>query len=125
MIILENAIVLIVAAIHLFFSYKEFSDRNDPRFYEKFKIVLAKDQDLTQIGRIIANAATFNALLGIGLIVSFIAREQGYLLKIYLLVSIIIAGIVGGVTLKPTVAVLQSGPAAIALALILLAPGAA
>jgi putative membrane protein len=80
---------------------------------------------LTQIGRIIANAATFNALLGIGLIVSFIAREQGYLLKIYLLVSIIIAGIVGGVTLKPTVAVLQSGPAAIALALILLAPGAA
>jgi putative membrane protein len=121
MIILENFIVLIVAAIHLFFSYKEFSGRNDARFYDKFKIVLAKEQDLAQIGRIIANAATFNALLGIGLIVSFIAREQGYLLKIYLLVSIIIAGIVGGVTLKPTVAVLQSVPAAIALVLILLA----
>jgi putative membrane protein len=119
--IFANICVMIVAAIHLFFAYKEFSGRNDARFYEKFKIVLAKGQDLGQIGRIIANAAVFNALLGVGLIVSLIVGELGNPLQIYLLVSIIIAGIVGGITLRPVVAMLQSAPAAVAVILVLLA----
>ena len=116
-----NSCVMIVAVIHLFFAYKEFSGRNVAGFYEKFKIELAKDQDLAQIGRIIANAAIFNALLGVSLIISLFVGESGNALQIYLLVSIIIAGIVGGITLKPVVAMHQSAPAAVALVIILLA----
>jgi len=114
--------IWIVIAIHFLFAFKEFSGRNKTTFYQKFNIELAEKQEPAQIGRIVANAAIFNVLLGVGLIVSlYVPREQGLLLKGYLLVSIIIAGIVGGVTLKPSVAVLQSAPAAVALILVLLA----
>ena len=114
--------IVIVIAIHFLFAFKEFSGRNKTTFYQKFNIELAEKQEPAQIGRIVANAAIFNVLLGVGLIVSlYVPREQGLLLKGYLLVSIIIAGIVGGVTLKPSVAVLQSAPAAVALILVLLA----
>ena len=120
MTIIANVSVMIVAAIHLFIAYKEFLGRNDARFYDRFNIKLAEDQ-VAPIGRIIANAAIFNALLGVGLIVSLMVGAQGHLLKIYLLISIITAGIVGGVTLSPRVFALQSAPAAVAVILVLLA----
>ena len=120
--IIANLLVGIVAIIHLVFAYKEFTSRNKPDLYAKFEIILAKDQALDQIGRILANAAAFNALLGIGLFVTLIVGGgQAQLLKVYLLISIIIAGIVGGLTLKPIVAKAQSIPAAIALLSVLLA----
>lgn len=94
---------------------------NEVKFYEGFKIFLSDKHDYEKVGRIVTNAAIFNALLGVGLIVSLIVGgEQSLLLKKYLLISIIIAGIVGGGTLKPVVAALQSGPAMLALVLMLL-----
>jgi uncharacterized membrane protein len=112
--------IAIVIVIHFLFAFKEFSGRNEAGFYKGFTIQLADNQDPAQIGRIVANAALFNLLLGAGLVVSlYVSGAQGLLLKEYLLISIIIAGIVGGVTLKPIVALLQSTPAAVALVLVL------
>jgi putative membrane protein len=114
--------IAIVIAIHFLFAFKEFSGRNKASFYKQFDIELAERQDPAQIGRIVANATIFNVLLGVGLVVSLYFRgEQSLFLKEYLLISIIIAGIVGGVTLKPRVAVLQGAPAVVALVLVLLA----
>ena len=86
-----------------------------------FRSTLAVGQDETQIGRIIANSALFNLLLAIGLIGSFWTGGGVNWLQIYLLGSIITAGIVGGLTLIPLVAALQSVPAVIALVLVLIA----
>jgi putative membrane protein len=122
MIIIANILVSIIAANHLLFAYKEFSGRNKADFYNKFEIKIADGQDLAQIGRIVTNAAIFNALIALGLIVSLVwSGDQGMLPKKYLLFSIIVAGAAGGLTLKPIVAWLQSVPAVIALALVLLA----
>ena len=116
-----NVAVGLVAVIHLGFAYKEFSGRNSREFYRKFNITLAVGQDETQIGRIIANSALFNLLLAIGLIGSFWTGGGVNWLQIYLLGSIITAGIVGGLTLIPLVAAAQSVPAVIALVLVLIA----
>jgi uncharacterized membrane protein len=72
MIIIANILVSIIAANHLFFAYEEFSGRNKADFYNKFEIKIAEGQDLAQIGRIVTNAAIFNALIALGLIVSLV-----------------------------------------------------
>lgn len=115
---LAQGFVALVALIHFGFGWKEYSNRNKREFYDAFKIELAEGQKPDQIGRIVVNAALFNVLLAAGLLVSLWFGKPGMLLQVYLLVAIIIAGIVGGMTLKPAVAVLQSGPAAIALFLV-------
>lgn len=115
---LAPGFVILVAVIHFGFGWKEYSNSSNPDFYKEFKIELAEGQKPDQIGRIVVNAALFNVLLAAGLLVSLWFGKPGMLLQVYLLVAIIIAGIVGGITLKPAVAVLQSGPAAIALFLV-------
>ena len=111
--------VAIVALIHVYFAYKEFSGRNESAFYEGFNVKLHPDQDRGEVGKIVANAAAFNALLAAGLIASLLVSGGGLELKVYLLVSIVLAGIVGGKTLTPLVYALQSAPAAVALGLVL------
>jgi putative membrane protein len=118
---IADFVIGILSVLHFAFAFREFSGRNRASFYQGFNIELAEKQDPAQIGRIVTNAALFNVLLALGLVVSLVPMgEQNLLLKEYLLVAIIIAGIVGGMTLKPIVAVLQSVPAAVALVLLLL-----
>lgn len=108
----------IVAVVHFLFAFSEFRNRNSAEFYGKFKIELAEGQKPEQLGRIVANAAAFNGLLACGLVVTLM-RADALVLQIYLLSTVILAGLVGGVTLKPIVAVVQSGPAALALVAVL------
>src|SRR5207247_1384345 len=78
--------IAIVIVIHFLFAFKEFSGRNEASFYKDFTIQLAENQDTVQIGRIVANAAIFNLLLGVGLVISlYVSGAQGLLLKEYLL----------------------------------------
>lgn len=114
-------LVAVVALIHLYFAWSEFTGRETEKFYKTFEIKLAENQDLKEVGRIVANAALFNALLAVGLVLSLAAGDRGDLLQLYLLGSITIAGIVGGLTLVPLVAAMQSGPAGAALVLAILA----
>mgnify|MGYP000477636974 CR=1 FL=1 len=114
-------LVAVVALIHVYFAWAEFTGREAKDFYDKFEIMVDKDQDLKEIGRIVANAAIFNALLAVGLVLSLAVGDRGDLLQLYLLGSITIAGIVGGLTLIPLVGVMQSGPAGAALVLAILA----
>lgn len=118
---LGPGLVVLVALIHFYFGWKEYSGRNKRKFYEAFNIELAEGQKPEQIGRIVVNAALFNVLFAVGLIISLWAGKSGMILQIYLLIAICIAGIVGGITLKPGVAILQCGPAASALFCIWLA----
>jgi putative membrane protein len=112
--------VCLVAGLHFFFAFKEFVGRNSAAFYESAGVGLNPNQDPAVIGRILVNSALFNAILGFGLLMSFNAGKQGELLQVFLLSAIIVAGIVGGLTLKPAVFLGQSVPAAIALILTLL-----
>ena len=41
MTIIANIFIMIVAAIHLYFAYTEFSSRNNADFYTKFDIKIA------------------------------------------------------------------------------------
>lgn len=114
-------LVAVVALIHIYFAWSEFTGRESKKFYDGFEIELAEDQDLKEVGRILANAALFNALLAAGLLLSLAAGDRGDLLQLYLLASITIAGIVGGLTLIPLVALMQSGPAGAAFVVAILA----
>lgn len=119
---IANVLIAIVVGIHFYFAYVEFSRRNDASFYRELKVDLAEQQSVTEIGKIVANAAVFNALLGVGLIISLVVGgERSRILKIYLLTVVIIAGAVGGWTLVPGVAAAQSVPAVFAVAFVLLA----
>jgi len=68
-----------------------------------------------------ANQGLYNGFLAAGLVWALWAdrREQ----KVFFLGCVIIAGVFGGLTAKTSILFTQALPAAIALALVLLAPG--
>lgn len=64
-----------------------------------------------------ANQGLYNGFLAAGLFYSLIASpvEVAFQFKIFFLLCVIIAGVYGGVTVKPRIAMVQALPALIAL----------
>jgi len=63
-----------------------------------------------------ANQGLYNGFLAAGLFWSLISAPHGFALKIFFLGCVIVAGIYGGATVKPRIALVQALPAALALA---------
>ncbi len=70
-----------------------------------------------------ANQGLYNGFLAAGLFYSLVASlpEVAFQFKVFFLLCVIVAGIYGGVTVKPRIAIVQALPAAIALIMTIIA----
>ncbi|MGI9238591.1 MAG: DUF1304 domain-containing protein [Woeseiaceae bacterium] len=68
-----------------------------------------------------ANQGLYNGFLAAGLIWSLILKEEGTSIRVFFLSCIIVAGVFGAITAKPSILYVQAAPALIALIATLLA----
>lgn len=67
-----------------------------------------------------ANQGLYNGFLAAGLIWSFFLDGPfAFKVRVFFLLCVVVAGIFGGFTVKPTIFVMQAAPAALALALVI------
>ena len=68
-----------------------------------------------------ANQGLYNGFLAAGLIWALVRKEEGASLRVFFLACVIVAGVFGAITAKPSILYVQAAPALIALVLTLLA----
>lgn len=68
-----------------------------------------------------ANQGLYNGFLAAGLIWGLLRKEDGYSIRVFFLTCIIVAGIFGALTAKPSILFVQAAPALLALVATLLA----
>lgn len=102
--------VVIVGVIHLIISMVEMFFWQVPTVYQR----LGFTSDVArQVAPIVNNAGLYNGFLAVGLLWS--AFSQNRSIRLFFLCCVVIAGLYGAVTLKPTTILLQTIPATIAL----------
>lgn len=63
-----------------------------------------------------ANQGLYNGFLAAGLIWGLLLKDEGYGVRVFFLACVIVAGIFGGITAKPSILYIQAAPAVVALA---------
>jgi putative membrane protein len=114
--VLARVMIGLVALAHIVFLVLEMFYWNHPlgqRIFNMTPEVAASSAVLA------ANQGLYNGFLAAGLI--WALWSDRFDLKLFFLGCVIVAGIFGGVTAKPTIFLTQALPAAIALGLVLLA----
>ena len=116
--IIQKLSVLVVAIIHLGFLYLEMFLWKTPKGQKIFK----NDTEFAKrTASLAANQGLYNGFLSAGLIWSLLCLDPfSFQLKLFFLVSIIIAGIFGAVTVSKNIIYYQALPAVIALLLTIL-----
>lgn len=69
-----------------------------------------EELDATKVAPIVANAGLHNGFIASGLVWGLIPGAEGYSIKLFFLACIIIAGLFGAVTLRPTTLLIQILP---------------
>lgn len=73
-----------------------------------------------QTAALAANQGLYNGFLAAGLIWGLMKKDEGYSTKVFFLTCLVIAGIFGGATAKPSILLVQGVPAFLALTLVIL-----
>lgn len=68
-----------------------------------------------------ANQGLYNGFLAAGLIWGLFLKEDGHAVRVFFLSCVVVAGIFGGITAKPSILYVQAAPALVALVVTLLA----
>jgi putative membrane protein len=114
--IIANLLVGLVALLHLGFLVLEMFLWTTPFGLRTFNMtpeVAASSKVLA------ANQGLYNGFLAAGLVWGLLARENGTAIKVFFLACVIVAGIFGAATAKPTILFVQALPAAVALLAVL------
>ena len=120
MIWIANALVALVAALHVYFLVLEMFFWTKPLGLRTFRHSLEKATDSAVLA---ANQGLYNGFLAAGLVWGLLQGVPAFALqiKIFFLVCVIVAGIYGAVTVSRRILYVQALPAAIALILLGLA----
>ena len=114
--IIANLLVALVALLHLGFLVLEMFLWTTPFGLRTFNMtpeVAASSKVLA------ANQGLYNGFLAAGLVWGLLARENGTAIKVFFLACVLVAGIFGAATAKPTILLVQALPAALALLAVL------
>lgn len=114
--ILSNALVVLVALLHLGFLALEMFLWSGPIGQRIFAM---SPEFAAQSAVLAANQGLYNGFLAAGLGWGVLAGRRD--VKVFFLVCVIIAGIFGGLTAKTTILYTQAAPGLLALAAVLLA----
>ncbi len=109
---LATALVALVAIEHIYILVLEMLLWTKPPGLRAFGLT---PEFAEQTAVLAANQGLYNGFLAAGLIWALIRKEEGFPLRIFFLTCVIVAGIFGGLTAKPSILLVQAVPALIAL----------
>ena len=115
---IANLLVALVALLHAGFLVLEMFLWTTPLGLRTFNMtpeVAASSQVLA------ANQGLYNGFLAAGLLWGLVARTGGKAIKLFFLACVIVAGVFGAATAKPSILLVQALPAALALLAVLVA----
>lgn len=118
--ILSTLLVLLVAVEHVYILVLEMFWWTRPRTMASFGVTLEQAQVMKTLA---ANQGLYNGFLAAGLFYSLVAAnpEIAFAFKVFFLLCVIVAGLYGGATVSRRIAMVQAGPALIALIVTILA----
>jgi putative membrane protein len=117
MILIANALVALVAALHIYFLVLEMFLWTKPLGLKTFGNSLEKANDSAVLA---ANQGLYNGFLAAGLVWGLVASNPAFAfeIKIFFLLCVIVAGVYGAATVSRRILLVQAAPAAIALILL-------
>jgi putative membrane protein len=120
MIMIANALVALVALLHVYFLVLEMFLWTKPLGLKTFRQTPEKAADAAVLA---ANQGLYNGFLAAGLAWGLIQGNAGFAfqIKTFFLLCVIVAGIYGAATVSRRILYVQATPAALALILLLLA----
>jgi putative membrane protein len=113
-----TALVVLVAIEHLYILVLEMFLWTKPAGLRAFGLT---PEFAEQTAVLAANQGLYNGFLAAGLIWGLAGKDYGVSLRVFFLSCVVIAGIFGAITAKPSILFVQAAPALIALVLTLLA----
>jgi putative membrane protein len=117
--VVAQVLVGLVAALHVYFLVLEAFLWRTPFGMKTFGTDPAFAERSATLA---ANQGLYNGFLAAGLVWGLVASPPvGFQVKIFFLACVIVAGVVGAITVSPRILFVQAVPAIIALALVLLA----
>jgi len=116
--LVANILIAVVALLHVWFLVLEMFLWDKPTGLRTFRLTPAF---AAQSKTLAANQGLYNGFLAAGLIWSLILGEAGRSVSVFFLACVVVAGIYGGMTVGKKILWIQALPAAIAIALVLLA----
>jgi putative membrane protein len=115
---IANVVVALVALLHLYFLVLEMFLWDKPAGLRAFGQTL----EAARASKVLAaNQGLYNGFLAAGLIWGLLLGEAGFSVKVFFLSCVLIAGLYGAATASRKILFIQAIPAAIGLALVLLA----
>jgi putative membrane protein len=122
MIYVANILVALVAVLHLYFLVLEMFLWTKPQGLKTFNQTQQKADDSAVLA---ANQGLYNGFLAAGLIWGLVHPVAGFgfgfEIKVFFLLCVIVAGLYGGYSVSRKIILIQSVPAALALALLWIA----
>ena len=120
MTMIANALVALVAALHVYFLVLEMFLWTKPLGLKTFRNSIEKANDSAVLA---ANQGLYNGFLAAGLIWGLVQAGPGFAfqIKVFFLLCVIVAGVYGAATVSRRILVVQAAPAALALILLWLA----
>jgi putative membrane protein len=120
MIFIANILVVIVAALHVYFLVLEMFLWTKPLGLKTFRNSIEKARDSAVLA---ANQGLYNGFLAAGLIWGLCHPNPGFAfqIKAFFLLCVIVAGVYGAATVSRQILFVQAAPAALALILLWLA----
>ena len=120
MIFVANALVAVVAALHVFFLVLEMFLWDKPLGLKIFRNTIEKATDSKVLA---ANQGLYNGFLAAGLAWGLFHPNPvfAFQIKVFFLLCVIVAGVYGAATVSRRILYVQAAPAALALILLWLA----
>jgi putative membrane protein len=120
MMVIANVLVALVAVLHLYFLVLEMFLWTKPLGLKTFNQTQQKADDSAVLA---ANQGLYNGFLAAGLIWGLFhpVAGVGFEIKLFFLLCVIVAGLYGGYSVNTRIILVQAVPAALALALLLIA----
>ena len=116
--LIANILVVLVAVLHLGFLALEMFFWDHPFGRKRFGMTPEYSKASASLA---ANQGLYNGFLAAGLIWGLLLGPQGFGVKVFFLVCVIIAGVYGAATANRKILFVQALPAALGLGLLLLA----
>jgi putative membrane protein len=120
MIWIANALVALVAALHVYFLILEMFLWTRPLGLKTFRHSIEK---ATESAVLAANQGLYNGFLAAGLVWGLVQGTPAFAfqLKTFFLLCVLVAGVYGAITVSRRILYVQAAPAAVALILLWLA----
>jgi len=117
MTIIANAVIIVVALLHIYFLVLEMFLWDKPAGLKAF----GQSKEKAEATKVLAaNQGLYNGFLAAGLLLGVVLGDSGTYFKLFFLSCVIVAGVYGALTASRKILFIQALPALIGLILVIL-----